>query len=156
MTAPLFRFVKKEPSRQWFSNASCQAVGGYCLEEGWWCRYILSEDDMSNTVRRGTEKCPQSFGGIHIRSYCVVNSRNLPRSLAAVGEVEKDTLLIKDNGVRAGGGERAGGVHDVLLRARKFLNEKWVGRSLPLDHPRSKAMMVGIKGCTWMEAPRNE
>ena len=51
LTAPFFRFVKQEPSRRWFSDASYQAVGGFCRETGWWWRYGLSEEERSRTVR---------------------------------------------------------------------------------------------------------
>ena len=33
--SPVLPFVKQGSSRQWFSEASYQAVVGYCLETGW-------------------------------------------------------------------------------------------------------------------------
>ena len=53
-TVPFFRFVKQEPSKQWFSDASYQAVGGYCLKTSWWWRYGLSEEEKSWTVIIGS------------------------------------------------------------------------------------------------------
>ena len=51
LTAPFFRLAEQEPSRQWFSDASYQAAGRYLLETDWWCRYGLSEEERSLTVR---------------------------------------------------------------------------------------------------------
>ena len=51
LTAPFFRFVKQAPSRRWYSDASYQAVGGFCLETGWWWRYGLNGEERSRTIR---------------------------------------------------------------------------------------------------------
>ena len=41
------------------------------------------------------------------------------------------------------------------LVAVKFFHEQRMGRSLPLNHLRIKAVKEGIKGLTWKEAPSN-
>ena len=57
--------------------------------------------------------------GVRVSTLCDVNSRNVLRSLRAVGDVERverETLLLRGNGIRAGSFGQAGGVHGVLLR----------------------------------------
>ena len=51
LTVPFAWFLKQKPSRRWYSDVLYQAVGGYCLETRWWCRYDLSEEERSRTVR---------------------------------------------------------------------------------------------------------
>ena len=72
----------------------------------------------------GGEKCSPSCEKIRVRTCCGVNSRNLPRSLVAVGEVERverETLLVRAICVQAGGCGRANGIHGILLRGTRKL-----------------------------------
>ena len=87
------------------------------METGLWWRYNLS-GKKRNMIVMGGEKCSPSCEEIRVRTCCGVNSRNLPGSLAAVGEVErveKETLLVRSNFVQAGGCGRADGKHGILL-----------------------------------------
>ena len=86
LTAPFFRFVKQEPSRHWFSDASYQAVGGYCLETGWWWRYELTEEERGRTVRSKTRRGYDSlsinvlelFGMVWTAYVMIVIRKDLP------------------------------------------------------------------------------
>ena len=71
------------------------------------------KDTMIYSVYTKTQKTRQ-------RTCCGIDSRSLPRSLAAVGEVvrvEREKLLAGGDGTRARGSGRTGGVHGILLRS---------------------------------------
>ena len=78
-----------------------------------------------------------------------------------MGEVErvgKEKLLARGDGIRARGSGRTGGIHGLLLRGPREprvdgsgqkvavnFHEQWMGKSLPLNHFRIKAVKEGIK-----------
>ena len=73
--------------------------------------------------------------------------------------VEREKLLAGGDGIRTRGSGRNGRVHGILLRstgepestvagklvAVNFFHEQWMGKTLPLNHFRIKAVKEGIK-----------
>ena len=51
ISVPFFRFMKKKPSRPWFSGALFSAVAGLCVITGVHSRYELTEERKVRSIR---------------------------------------------------------------------------------------------------------
>lgn len=120
--APMYRMVARPPFRTLFSDASKNAVGGYCLEMGWYWRYTLSEEEQSRFC--GSSKDLLSQDSISINA------------LELLGMVISAYMLVVVCG------ERPAGDNDcVLLRGDNEAAIQWVRRCRGGKEPRSGALM---------------
>lgn len=115
LSKPISAIVKRKADRQWWSDASHDAVGGFCETTGVWWRYDLTAEQRTR-LNKGT-KVQMGDGSIHIN---LLELLGMVMTAWVVVVVEKQTptltgetvLLRGDNTSAVGWVEKGGGASD--------------------------------------------
>ena len=122
LSAPMFNLVSRPPQRTIFSDASKQAIGGFCLETGVYWRYDLTKDEQARFC--GSSQAVKGMNDISI---------NVLELLGMVISAWVLVVLCEDLPAQAG--------DCVLLRGDNEAAVQWVRRCRGGKEPRSGALM---------------
>lgn len=127
LEAPLFTSFLQLPSRIIISDASGDAMGGYCLETGWWWRIDFTEDVRMRLRRRVCQRDDLSM--------------NVFELLGMVVTAWALTVHVGDSPEYPG--------QSVLMRGDNMSAVHWVNKCRGAREPRSGALMRML-GCLEM------
>jgi hypothetical protein len=115
LRTPIVTHIKRKHVQTWASDASFEAIGGYCLETGTFWRYDLTQEEASRVLKEAHKIKPTMLLNINILELLgmVVSAYVMSIQLRIQQEFDGDLVLLRgDNQSAVHWINKAGGTKD--------------------------------------------
>eukprot|EP00953_Heterococcus_sp_UTEX-ZZ885_P010203 5960-Heterococcus_DN1.PRE.3 len=99
LRTPIVTHIKRKHAQTWPSDASFEAIGGYCLETGTFWRYDLTQEQASRVLKESHKNQPTMLLNINILELLgmVVSAYVMDIQLRIQPEFAGDLVLLRDD-----------------------------------------------------------